>query len=577
MSLPSEGCIEKAKMTRIGILLFYAVCSVVCSTSCSAGAAHVHELKEALTEPGVRVDVLCGRFIVSGHPLVFYVLANFHVLTWCGHWPKYLDLLKGNIALNINTLIILPGTVINDSFSRDFSSNLEDYPLTKWVVLSGNAYCGAGFEGASVLNSTNVIVRPGDIDFSQDAFWTEKRALRRETRKTRVRLARLANRHLRLGCFSELKCKPDRESVNNDVFQEALHALKVSITMVHIHVNASVKDVNRNIIDIVNEDVVLDAKAFKNGFFPGIRHCHHVVYYAGQSAVPQEQILSSGSFPVFFSFLIASLVACLLTFNMINYCAGRNASSEIADTCMVLVAAALMLSSALPRRLGRSSSGRTVLVSWFVAGFALSVYCQSLLTSSMTTGTRWEADDTPAKLLPKLVEGKVSVCIEHTSYFQSLLRSSVNDTDILGDMSRATKRHPKLLFSGTVHQCFEKAVRRTHVYLSERQNPCDVDVTNRGRSITVGREPIQTLFSGHPVKKGFRYSREIAFIIRRIFETGWDGRGDLLDSWNCSSSVIEAPPIIPVDATRFLTLYVMCCGFAIVVLILETAASRLWW
>lgn len=574
---PAKRALKVIKMTRIGILLLYTVCSIDISTSCCACSTCNYELKEALTEPNVHVDVLCERFFAPRHPLVSYVQDVFNVRTWCGYWKKYFALVKDNVMLNINTLVILPQSVLNGSFHDEFSRNLEDYQLTKWVVIADKECSGAGFENLSILNSTNVIVWPGDIDFSQDVFWPEKRSLRRSPSKTPVRLTRLANTRLRLGCLYGIQLNGDCSLIKSDALQEALRSLKVSITKVPTHPNGSVKNLNRNSIDIVYADIAVSHKGFKSVFYPGMRHHHHVVYYVGQRAVRQGNILSLWSFLEFFSVLIASLVACLLTFSMINYCAGRNTRSDIADTCMALTAAVLMLSSAVPRRFKRSSSGRTVFISWFVAGFSLSVFCHSLLISSVTSGTRWEADDTPAKLWPKLTEGRVSVCTEEATYFNVLLKSSVNDTDILGTMSRATIRHPKLFYSGTGLECFERVARRTHVYLSEKWNPCDVDVAKHGHSITVGKEPIQTLFTGHPVKKGFRYRREIAFVVGRIFETGWDKRVDDLDSRNCSLTAVKGvPPMVPVDVSRCLSLYFILCGFAAVVLVFEVVANRFW-
>lgn len=521
--------------------------------------------------------MLCERFFTPRHPLVSYVLANFNVRTWCDCWKQYLELLMRNIGLNINTLVILPRSVLNGSFYEVFSRNLEDYPITKWVVLADNEHSGAGFQDRSSLNSTNIIVRPGDIDFSQDGFWIEQSALRRKTRKTQVRLTKLTSRHLRLGCLGDIQLSGGCLSIKNDAFQEALRVLKVPVMKVPINYNGSVKTLNRKTVDILNVKVALDPHGYKRVFYPGIRHYHHVVYYVGQKAVRQGNVLSLSSFLEFFSILFVSLVACLLTFSMINYSAGRNARSDIADTCMALMAGVLMLSSAVPRNIERSSSGRTVLICWYMGGFSLCVYCQSLLTSSVSSGMRWEADDTPTKLRPKLMEGKVSICTERATYSNLLLASSVNDTDILGDMSRATKYYRNLFFSGTVQQCFDKVARLTHVFLSGSRNPCEAGGDKYGNSITVGKEPIQPLFTGQPVKKGSGYRREFAFIMGRLFETGWDKRVDLLKSWNSSCSTLTAPPIVPLDLSRFLTLYFMCCGFSVLVLVLEIAVNRLRW
>lgn len=560
-----------AKMSGVGLLVFYIACNIILSTLCSACAAYHHELSDALRDPNVHVDVLCGCFLRRKHPLVSYVTENFKIRTWCGCWKKYIELLKGNIRLNMNTLIILPMSVLNASFHRDFPSSLDDYPLTKWVVLSENEYCGARIEDVSALNSTRIIVRPGDIDFNQYAFWIKNRATRRRAIKTQIQLTRLTNRHLLLGCLVDEKLKGQFHSLKSGAFQEALRALKIPIIKVPIHIKASVEFMNRNKVDVVNADVALDPNGFASAYYPGIRHHHHVVYFVGQKAVRQGNVVSFWPFLEFFSVLFACLVGCLLMFNVINYCSGRNAPSDIADTCMALVAAVLMLSSAVPRNFERSSSGRTVLISWFMAGFSLSVYCQSLLTSSVTSGTRWEADDTPAKLRPKLTQGKVSICTEQGTYCNFLLETSLNDTDVLGAMSRAVKYNPNIYFSGTVHECLQKAARSTHVFLSENWNPCDV--VKLGKYITIGREPIQALFSGHPVRKDFPYRREIGFIIKRIFESGWDKRIDSLSSWNCSSSANEPPPIVPIDVTRFLSLYFVCCGFAVVVLVLEISVN----
>lgn len=113
----------------------------------------------------------------------------------------------------------------------------------------------------------------------------------------------------------------------------------------------------------------------------------------------------------------------------------------------------------------------------------------------------------------------------------------------------------------------------THVFLSFEWNHCEA--SKYIENVTTSREPIQLVYSGFPVRKDFPYRREMAALIRRIFETGWDARAADLASWNCSLSKKSLPPMTPLDLSRFLSLYVLCCGFTVIVLVFEIAVVRL--
>ncbi|KAG0417566.1 hypothetical protein HPB47_005515 [Ixodes persulcatus] len=155
---------------------------------------------------------------------------------------------------------------------------------------------------------------------------------------------------------------------------------------------------------------------------------------------------------------------------------------------------------------------------WMVGGFSLATYFQSLLTSSLSSGNGWDADDTIDQLYPKLASGKVLPCVIRGTIMEHQLQSE-NKQGIIGAMAAAQQRSPNKnsTLSDTNGGCRDKVVRGSHVFLSLDFEECSLAML--GNMVTVGKETIYTLYMSTPVRKDFPLRAIYGRLVTRIFET----------------------------------------------------------
>ncbi|CAN8007598.1 unnamed protein product, partial [Ixodes pacificus] len=174
--------------------------------------------------------------------------------------------------------------------------------------------------------------------------------------------------------------------------------------------------------------------------------------------------------------------------------------------------------------------------------------------------------DTQEKLVPNLVAGTVSVCVQRPFIHGSLLEQRVNDSDFLGHMARAFRRNPTIV--ATVDECLDRAVRRTHVFFTHVRWPSELQ--KYGRKIVRGKETMVPSFGSTPVRKDFPLRHEFASLYRRLDETGLRSSHSKVEGWKRSTAEESA---VPLDVRRFIILYLAGCVAAAVVLALEWFTS----
>ncbi|KAG0426107.1 hypothetical protein HPB47_026759 [Ixodes persulcatus] len=222
-----------------------------------------------------------------------------------------------------------------------------------------------------------------------------------------------------------------------------------------------IADMVKRRIDIVVEPIVVDAKRWRLFHFPRIFYHGKILFYTVRKPSRRAGAFIRVAPMTFFAILFLSMVTCALGFCLINYCSGRGLLNGIQDVVLVLVSTAMLFSYPVPERFQRVLAGRIVLFCWTAGGFSLVVYFQSLLTSSLSSGYVWDADDTIEKLYPRLASGKLLPCVVKGIYFERLLLQVDDKQGIIGVMAAARRRssNKDSTVSDTINGCMEKVLR----------------------------------------------------------------------------------------------------------------------
>ncbi|CAN8031985.1 unnamed protein product [Ixodes persulcatus] len=308
--------------------------------------------------------------------------------------------------------------------------------------------------------------------------------------------------------------------------------------------------------------------------FPGVLYYGTSVFYTARNPSSRADALLREAPMTIFTFLLVSIAACVLFFCLFNFISGRKLLSDIEDAVLLLVSTAMLFSYPVPKRFKRVLAGRIVLFCWMAGGFSFAVYFQSLLTSSLSSGYHWDADDTLEKLYPKLESGRVLPCVMRNTYFERLLRWSDGKQDILGAMAAARRRSPDKdsTVSDTEEGCLDKVVRGGHVFVSADLGVCGQ--ASYGNTVTRGKDAIHTLYGSTPMGKDSPLRDSYGHLLARIFETGWELRQAGMESWNCSRFGDIEVSLVAHDVRQFLWSYYVCCSAAAIVLAIEVLISR---
>ncbi|KAM7289572.1 hypothetical protein ISCGN_029701 [Ixodes scapularis] len=266
------------------------------------------------------------------------------------------------------------------------------------------------------------------------------------------------------------------------------------------------------------QNAACDVHRWRLIHFPGILRCGRAVFYTVRKPSRRADELLREAPSTFFALLFLSIVACALGFCLINYCSGRQPLKGIQEVALVFVSTAMLFSYPIPQRFERVLAGRIMFFCWMVGGFSLATYLQSLLTSSLSSGYGWDADDTIDKLYPKLASGKVLPCVIRGKFLYHQLQSD-NKQGIIGAMAAAQQRSPNKnsTLSDTIDGCRDKVLRGSHVFLSEDFEECSL--AKLGNMVTAGKETIYTLYMSTPVRKHFPLRAIYGRLVTRIFET----------------------------------------------------------
>ncbi|KAG0428846.1 hypothetical protein HPB47_024200 [Ixodes persulcatus] len=287
-------------------------------------------------------------------------------------------------------------------------------------------------------------------------------------------------------------------------------------------------------IDVLVQSIVPTADYWRLLHFPRL-YCHgKMLFYTVRKPSRRADAFIREAPTAFFTILFLSMVTCALGFCLINYCSGRGLLDGIQDVALFLVSTAMLFSHPVPERFQGILAGRIVLFCWMAGGFSLAVSFQSLLTSSLSSGYGWDADDTIDKLYPKLASGKVLPCVTKGTYYETLLLQSDDQEDIIGAMAAARRRSSDRdsTVSDTDEGCVEKVLGGSHVFLSHNMHECFI--AEHGSMVTSGKDTIHWLYGSTPVRKDLPLRNSYGQLVARMFETGLLPNRMSLRYWNCS-------------------------------------------
>ncbi|XP_040068715.1 uncharacterized protein LOC115317803 [Ixodes scapularis] len=525
----------------------------------------------------INVDIVCLRETRGTDWIISYFRRNFKTRNWCGSWLQYFDLLNASAVYDQETLVVLPSHILRRGILRLITSKIYYFPLTTWIIIASHWNPLEGAAWSHELFCKAVVVRQQTASIAKDRFWNCKS--RRMINKREL-LGYVLMERKRSSDWTRLPARPLKVGWKPDGLPDgACRYFNLTMMGMYLldHWNVSykmvkVKDYNwmRNLlfkrIDVLNANIIFTEYGRSHIFYPAFLFDEKAVYYVGGKATWQNGMHLNSSLAEFLALLMAAAVVCLVCFCFINYRDRRPLGFDIGDVAMVFVASVLSFSYPVPSSFARSNFSRTVLFYWILGGTSLAISFQGLLTSSATHGVSWEADDTQEKLVPNLVAGTVSVCVQRFHIHGFLLEQRVNDSDFLGHMARAFRRNPTT--AGTVDECFDRAVRRTHVFFTHVRGPADLQ--KYGRKIVRGKETMVPSFGSTPVRKDFPLRHEFAAVYRRLDETGLRLSGSYLEEWKWSTSEESAAPL---DVRPFIILYLAGCVAAAIVLALEWLKS----
>ncbi|KAM7289591.1 hypothetical protein ISCGN_029720 [Ixodes scapularis] len=311
-----------------------------------------------------------------------------------------------------------------------------------------------------------------------------------------------------------------------------------------------IADMVKRRVDILFYNIVPDANRWRLLHFPRFFDHGRVLFYT-----VRKPSLRAGAFireapMAFFTILFLSMVTCALGFCLINYCSGRGLVNGIQDVVFVLVSTAMLFSYPVPERFQRVLAGRIVLFCWMAGGFSLAVYFQSLLTSSLSSGYVWEADDTIEKLYSRLASKKVLPCVLKGSYYDRLLRQSDDKHGIIGAMAAARRlsSNKASTVSYTTKDCMEKVLGGSHVFISHEKHQCFL--AKHGNRLTSGKDTIYGVYASTPVRKDWPLRNSYGQLVARMFETGLLSNRMSLRYWNCSRIRDMQVSLAPYDASQ---------------------------
>ncbi|KAH9377882.1 hypothetical protein HPB48_000487 [Haemaphysalis longicornis] len=242
---------------------------------------------------------------------------------------------------------------------------------------------------------------------------------------------------------------------------------------------------------------------------------------------------------------------------------------------MAVFASVLLLSSPLE---AERTAGRLLITAWLVASFSLATCLQSLLTTTITAGSGWEADNTVDKLYYKLESGQLAPCSPPGFYLDVLLgnagRGNKRD-NIIDAMAAVAHRlessagHLKTPHSIT--SCMEKAAKGTHVFLITAVARCwyKKSLLYRRGLIIEGEEALLAIPTGFAMKKSYYLRHEIDHIARRLVETGWNHRRARKLFWLCQEQENSLRELNPWNIRLFLGVMCIGCSLSAVVLGIE--------
>ncbi|KAM7289595.1 hypothetical protein ISCGN_029724 [Ixodes scapularis] len=251
-----------------------------------------------------------------------------------------------------------------------------------------------------------------------------------------------------------------------------------------------IADIAKRRIDILVHPTVLDEKYWQLLHFPRVFFYRRIEFHAVRKLSRRAGAFIRKAPMAYFTILFLSMVTCAIGFCVINYCSGRGLVNGIQDVVLVLVSTTMLFSYRVPERFQRVLAGRIVLFCWMAGGFQLGVYFQGLLTSSLSSGYVWDADDTIEKLHPRLTSGKVLPCVLKGSYFDRLLLQSDETQGIIGAMAAARRRSPNKnsTVCHTFKECMKKVLGGSHVFLSHEKHGCFV--VKHDNRLTFGKDAI---------------------------------------------------------------------------------------
>ncbi|XP_040068714.1 uncharacterized protein LOC120841792 [Ixodes scapularis] len=520
----------------------------------------------------INVDIVCLRETRGTDWIISYFRRNFKTRNWCGNWLQHFDLLNASAVYDQETLVVLPSHILRRGILHLITSKIYNFPLTTWIIMDNHWNPLVDVASSHELFCRAVAVRQYSASIAKDRFWNcksrrtiNKRELLCDLLLEKKRLfdwTRLRSRPLKVGCTPDGGPNASCRYGNVSAITDLLEHWNVSYEMVVVGDHNWMRKLLLKRIDVLDANIVLLEYRRSRIFYPAFLFDDQAVYYVGAKATWQNGMHLNFTLAEFLVLLLAAAGVCLVCFCFINYRDRRPLGFDIGDIAMVFVASVLSFSYPVPSSFERSNFGRTVLFYWILGGTSLAISFQSLLTSSATHGVSWEADDTQEKLVPNLVAGTVSVCVQRFHIHGFLLEQRVNDSDFLGHMARAFRRNPTIV--ATVEECLDRAVRRTHVFFTAVRGATELH--KYGRKIVRGKEAMVPSFGSTPVRKDFPLRHEFAAVYRRFDETGVRSYRPQFEGWKRSTAEESA---VPLDVRPFIILYLAGCVAAAVVLALE--------
>lgn len=534
----------------------------------------VHLLLQSDTD----TDVLCATGNMNSFLFRRSIGTIFRARYWCGSWSLYIEHLRCSTADNKKTVTFISESLWNDSLSWLHSS--DDISSTWFILTEANRLSCVRAPGYPRQFVHNPMMNAESLlDIKQGLVWNctnsgdnslMNSAVPEQSFPATQTWQLLRNQSFVLGCLF-----PKCTVAEPKIILDGLLFLGVNFSTVMVKQEHLIADMVKRRVDILFYNIVPDANRWRLLHFPRFFDHGRVLFYT-----VRKPSLRAGAFireapMAFFTILFLSMVTCALGFCLINYCSGRGLVNGIQDVVFVLVSTAMLFSYPVPERFQRVVAGRIMLFCWMAGGFSLAVYFQSLLTSSLSSGYVWEADDTIEKLYSRLASKKVLPCVLKGSYYDRLLRQSDDKHGIIGAMAAARRlsSNKASTVSNTTEDCMEKVLGGIHVFISHEKHQCFI--AKHGNRLTSGKDTIHRLYASTPVRKDLPLRNSYGQLVARMFETGLLSNRMSLRIWNCSRIRDMQVSLVPYDASQFRRVYYLCCGAATIVFVVEVMIFRM--